>query len=87
MIPTLGSAGVKLCDSTMAQPKPRPDDWRGDHHTRTMKALFNTAGGLATMLAIYIAFFFCISSTLTDMTKADCTRGIQRACAELERTK
>ena len=52
-----------------------------------MKALFNTAGGLATMLAIYIAFFFCISSTLTDMTKADCTRGIQRACAELERTK
>jgi hypothetical protein len=33
---------------------------------------------------IYAAFALCILSALDDMTRADCARGNQRACAAVE---
>ena len=36
------------------------------------------------LVAIYGGFAWCINSSLNDMTRADCARGIQRACAAVE---
>jgi len=35
------------------------------------------------IIAIYGGLFWCLSATLNDMTRAECTRGNQRACAAL----
>jgi|LauGreDrversion4_2_1035121.scaffolds.fasta_scaffold76615_2 hypothetical protein len=40
--------------------------------------------GPLSVVAIYGAFFWCILSTFDDMTRADCARGNQRACAAVE---
>jgi hypothetical protein len=36
-------------------------------------------------LGLGAGFWFTLTSTLTDMTKADCLAGVQRACDQLSR--
>lgn len=37
----------------------------------------------ALCLSLSAGFWFALTSSLTDMTKADCLAGVQRACAQL----
>jgi hypothetical protein len=36
-------------------------------------------------LLLSVAAFYSLTTTLTDMTKADCRAGIEKACQQLER--
>lgn len=36
-------------------------------------------------LGLAVGFWYCLTSSLTDMTKADCRAGVQRACEQLNR--
>lgn len=36
------------------------------------------------LVVIYGGFAWCLTSTLDGMTRTDCARGIQRACAAVE---
>jgi hypothetical protein len=38
----------------------------------------------ALCLSLGAGFWFALTSTLTDMTEADCLAGVQRACEQLE---
>jgi len=38
----------------------------------------------ALCLSLAAGFWFALTSTLTDMTKADCLAGRQRACEQLQ---
>lgn len=39
----------------------------------------------ALCLSLSAGFWFALTSSLTDMTKADCLAGVQRACNQLQR--
>tara|TARA_E500000331_G_scaffold315092_1_gene324869 strand:- start:3403 stop:3585 length:183 start_codon:yes stop_codon:yes gene_type:complete len=41
---------------------------------------------ISTLLCTALAagFFYCLTSTLTDMTKRDCHYGVLKACQQLE---
>lgn len=44
-----------------------------------MRASFATT----LCLGLAVGFWYCLTSSLTDMTKADCQAGVQRACDQL----
>lgn len=39
----------------------------------------------ALCIALLAGFWYCLTTSLDDMTKADCQAGIQRACDSLRR--
>lgn len=41
----------------------------------------------ALCLSLGAGFWFALTSSLTDMTRADCLSGVQRACAQLEKVQ
>lgn len=45
------------------------------------KALLNTF----VCTALVAGFYYCLTSTLTDMTKRDCHYGVLKACQQLEK--
>jgi hypothetical protein len=48
-----------------------------------LRNALNVISAPLLLVAIYSGFAWCINSSLNDMTRADCARGIQRACAAL----
>ena len=50
-----------------------------------MAKLFNIAKAAVVLTALSLAGFWCLTSTLDDMTRADCERGVLAACKHLGR--
>jgi hypothetical protein len=46
-----------------------------------MRTIFTSS---TLCLALMAGAWFCLTSTLDDMTRADCRAGIQRACSALK---
>lgn len=60
-------------------------DDRGAHAEHPMiRTALNVISAPLLVVSIYAGFAWCITSTLDGMTRADCARGIQRACAAVE---
>jgi hypothetical protein len=43
-----------------------------------------TATATTLCLALAAGFFYCLTTTLDDMTRRDCQAGVQAACAQLQ---
>ncbi|MFZ9960227.1 MAG: hypothetical protein ACO3GP_07535 [Candidatus Limnocylindrus sp.] len=48
-----------------------------------MAKLFDVAKATLILTALGLAGFWCLTTTLDDMTRADCERGILAACKQL----
>lgn len=79
---------MKVCDSGMANSRRSADDWltraETPRHPTTMQPILRTIAALTMALGITGAFYWCITSSLDDMTRADCQAGHVRACEALK---
>lgn len=51
---------------------------------QTVQSLLRFTAGLAICTGIAGAFWYCLTTTLDDMTRADCNAGVVAACQALK---
>ena len=51
---------------------------------QTVQSLLRFTAGLAICTGLAGAFWYCLTTTLDDMTRADCNAGHVRACQALK---
>lgn len=86
--PMLRGPSVTGCNHALAQlratrdPLPRPATaFPFSNPTSTMRS---TIASTALCLALTGGFWYALTSSLTDMTRADCQAGVHRACNQLK---
>lgn len=81
----LGALAVKACDRARVCRRPSREPWRAPrgfpihYPTTTMRTTYASV----LCLGLVVGFWYCLTTSLTDMTKADCKAGIQQACDQL----
>lgn len=77
---------MKACDKVRPCTRLSREPWRAlrgfpiYYPTPTMRTTYATT----LCLALAVGFWYCLTTTLTDMTKADCIAGIAKACDQLK---
>jgi hypothetical protein len=51
---------------------------------QTVQSLLRLTAGLAICTGLSGAFWYCLTTTLDDMTRADCNAGVVAACQALK---
>ena len=80
------SAGSGLVRPTWPDLHGPPGAHPGTHSrtVQTVQSLLRFTAGLAICTGIAGAFWYCLTTTLDDMTRADCNAGVVAACQALK---